>query len=329
MFIRRDALVGRIVKPFTVPAIPNFTALLIGLREDLEPYALRLLASHLLVAGASRAGKGSVIWSIIRALAGGIGSGLVQLWGVDPKGGMELALGQALFTRYEFDDYQAMADLFDQAVMVMRRRQAVLRGKVREHTPTPAEPLYVIVIDELSALTAYLQDGDLKARILHSLGLVLSQGAGLGVLVVAATQDPRKETVALRDLFQTRIALALNEANHVNLILGDNARERGALCDQIPNIPAYRGIGYVWLDGHPEPARVRFTYHTDDDIRTLAATHPAAPELVPARTPPTGDHPPAPGRQRYRPSSLTGGPLLPAGLLDALAPNGSDDQDQP
>ena len=34
------------------------------------------------------------------------------------------------------------------------------------------------------------------------------------------------------ELFQPRIALRLNEANHVNLILGDGARDRGALADQ-------------------------------------------------------------------------------------------------
>ncbi|MEK8109287.1 hypothetical protein NKG94_40495 [Micromonospora sp. M12] len=44
----------------------------------------------------------------------------------------------------------------------------------------------------MAALTAYLQDVDLRKRIAGSLGLLLSQGAGVGVLVVAALQDPRR-----------------------------------------------------------------------------------------------------------------------------------------
>jgi len=121
-----------------------------------------------------------VIWSVVRALAAGIGSGLVRLWGVDPKGGMELAIGRPLFSRYEFQDYAAMADMFDDAVVVMRRRQSALSGKVRVHTPTPVEPLYVIVIDELSALTAYLQDRELKGPDPAIPRLVAVPGRGAG-----------------------------------------------------------------------------------------------------------------------------------------------------
>ncbi|GAA5176944.1 FtsK/SpoIIIE domain-containing protein [Rugosimonospora acidiphila] len=329
VFFRRDPLTEK-VEPFEVPPVPDFTALVVGLREDAERYALRLLATHVLVAGATRAGKGSVIWSLIRALAGGVASGLVRLWVVDPKGGMELAMGQPMFARYEYDDFTAMADLFDQAVSVMRKRQAALRGLVRVHTPTLDEPLIVIVIDEIAALTAYLQDGELRSRIAQSLGLLLSQGAGLGVLVVAATQDPRKETVGLRDLFPTRIALRLNEPNHADLVLGDGARDRGALADQIP-VPL-AGVGFVRLEGHPEPARLRFSYVEDALIREMAALYPA-PVVgpFPARvTVPTSTGGSVVPRQRpARSTSLKDGPLLPSGLLDALGPRQLTDGDQP
>src|SRR6266571_3446810 len=53
LVIRRDALTT-VVKPVPVPAVPDFTALVVGIREDLERYALRLLATHVLVAGATR-----------------------------------------------------------------------------------------------------------------------------------------------------------------------------------------------------------------------------------------------------------------------------------
>lgn len=303
VFIRRDPLT-RIVPPLPVPARPDFTALPLGLREDLEVYALRLLATHLLIAGATRMGKGSVIWSLVRALAAAITSGLAQVWAIDPKGGMELSIGQPLFARYCDDDWSAMAELLDAAVAVMRERQARLRGKVRVHTPTVDDPLIVILIDEIAALVAYLPDTELKSRITASLALLLSQGAGLGVLVVAAVQDPRKEVLSLRDLFPTRIALGLTDRGQVDLVLGDGARDRGALADQIP-ITA-KGVGYVLIDGQPEPARVRFSYIDDALIRDMAATFPAPSKPYPV------------SRHTYRPTPRQAGPLLPPTLLAAL-----------
>jgi S-DNA-T family DNA segregation ATPase FtsK/SpoIIIE len=71
----------------------------VGRREDGQPWAVRLRGSHTLVAGATGAGKGSVLWSLIRSLGPGIRDGLVRLWVLDPKGGMELAPGAPLFAR--------------------------------------------------------------------------------------------------------------------------------------------------------------------------------------------------------------------------------------
>jgi S-DNA-T family DNA segregation ATPase FtsK/SpoIIIE len=320
VFARRDPLTT-VVPALPVPDRPDLAALPLGLREDMRPYRLRLLATHLLVVGATRSGKGSVIWSLIRALAAGVSSGLVRLWVIDPKGGMELFMGRPLFTRYEDTDFPAMADLLDHAIAVMRQRQARLRGVVRVHQPTIDDPLIVIVIDELACLLAYLQDSELRGRITQSLALLLSQGAGLGVLVVGASQDPRKEVLTLRDLFPTRIALRLNEADHVDLALGAGARNRGALADQIP--PSAPGTGYVVLDHQPEPVRVRFGHVTDQLIRDLAATHPAPPEPRPAAVPatvPASNAPaqpsPTPRRHVYRPGRP--GPLLPDNLRDNL-----------
>ncbi|MFE9204689.1 FtsK/SpoIIIE domain-containing protein [Micromonospora sp. NPDC007230] len=330
-FIRRDPLT-RIVKPLPVPARPDFTALPLGLREDLATYCLRLLATHVLIGGATRMGKGSVIWSLLRSLAAGIRSGLVRVWAIDPKGGMELSIGRALFSRYVDDDWHRMADMLDQAVTRMRTRQRALRGKVRVHTPTVDEPLIVIVIDEVAALLAFLPDSDVRQRITQALGLLLTQGAGLGVLVVAATQDPRKEVVSVRDFFPTRIALGLVEKGHVDLILGDGARDRGALADQIPR--SAPGVGYVLLDGQPEPARVRFSFIPDDVIRDMAATFPAPPEAQPEPVDTPAPVKPAPtngnGRHTYRPTPpKQAAPLLPPSLLNALDLNGTTNGSDP
>jgi hypothetical protein len=268
--LRRDPLV-RVVAPFATPVVPDFLGLAVALVEDGSVYRLRLFGTQILVVGATGAGKGSVLWSVIAALAGGVRTGLVRLWVFDPKGGLEMTPGRTLFDRFLCDDFRAMADALDELVNLMRQRIARIRDDTRQHQPTLVEPLYVVVIDELATLTAYLTDRHLKDRIKAALGLLLTQGRAAGFHVVAAIQDPRKEVLSIRDLFPTRIALRMTEPVHADLVLGDGMRDRGALCDRIPlGLP---GVGRVVLDGDPTPVRVRFSHWTDTTIADLARTY--------------------------------------------------------
>lgn len=256
--------------------------LVVGRAEDGQVYALRLLGTHLLVVGATGSGKGSVLWSIIAAICPGIRDGLVQVWALDPKGGMELAFGVRLFHRFVYGDPDSggayeleFAKVLEDAVTVMRRRQAALRGRTRLHTPTTTEPLIVVVVDEIASLTAYVTDREAKQRITAALSLLLSQGRAVGVLVVGAVQDPRKDVIALRDLFPTRVALRLVSADEVDMVLGRGAHARGARCDQIrESLP---GVGYVVLDGTRESVRVRFSHITDDTIAALVTRYTGTP----------------------------------------------------
>jgi S-DNA-T family DNA segregation ATPase FtsK/SpoIIIE len=278
--------------PLTTPVEPfdpqdtcdglDLSAIPVAIGEDGLVHRVRLLGAHLLVVGATGSGKGSVIWSLVSALAPGIRDGLVQVWAVDPKGGMELAPGAAMFTRFVYGDpdegtlYELdFAHVLEDAVFVMRRRQATLRGHTRLHTPTVAEPLVVVVIDELASLTAYVVDRDAKRRITAALSLLLSQGRAVGVSVVGAVQDPRKDVVSMRDLFPTRILLRVTEPEHVALTLGQGARDRGARADLIDE--ATPGVAFIAQDGIGEPVRVRFTHVTDHHIAVLTQAYAPRP----------------------------------------------------
>ena len=283
-FLVRDPLT-RDVPAYDAAREPNFEALPVARREDGLTYRLRLLGTHLLVVGATGSGKGSVIWSLVASLGPAVRDGLAQVWALDPKGGMELAPGRALFSRFVYGDPDDgagfeldFARVLEDAVVVMRRRQAALRGVTRLHTPTVEEPLIVVVVDELASLTAYVQDREAKKRISAALSLLLSQGRAVGVTVVGAVQDPRKEIVSMRDLFPTRIALSLSESEQVGLVLGSGARDRGARCDQIPE--SLPGVGYVGIDGISEPVRVRFSHITDPHINQLVADFAPGPRPV-------------------------------------------------
>ena len=153
-------------------------------------YRLRLLGTHLLIAGATGSGKSGALWAILGALGPAIKSGLVQVWALDPKGGMELASGRKLFARFYYggDDtvrWEAdFADALDDAVAILRERQTKLRGWTRLLKPSTEHPFLLIVIDELVSLTGYVTDRETKKRIAASLSLLLSQGRAVGITVV-------------------------------------------------------------------------------------------------------------------------------------------------
>ena len=146
-----------------------------------------------MIAGATGAGKGSYLWSLIRAVLPLLLAGLVQVWACDPKL-MELAFGRALFDRH--GRYAAdPADLLESAVADMQARALRFAGKQRDHTPTAEFPFVVILVDEIAFLTAYQADRKLKDRTLAALATLTTQGRAVGYCVIAALQDPRKEVL--------------------------------------------------------------------------------------------------------------------------------------
>ena len=268
-FVRADTLADPI-PAFPVCPYVDLAVLPAGWCEDGQPWLLRLLGSHVLIAGATGSGKGSVIWSAVRAMLPAILGGWVQVWALDPKR-MELSFGRGLFARYA-DQAAGMVELLEAAVGVMHDRAAQFGGLTRTFTPSVDFPFLVVLIDELAFLTAYQPDRDLRKRAEAAIATLTSQGRSVGVCVVGALQDPRKDVISLRNLFPTRIALRLDESDQVDMVLGDGARDRGALADQISPLPATgAGVGYVRLEGSPDPVRVRAAYVTDDDIRAMAA----------------------------------------------------------
>ena len=258
-----------------IPALPitgevDLAGLPIGRCEDGSPWRLRLAATHVLIAGATGSGKGSVIWSLVRALLPAIAAGWTQVWALDPKR-MELSFGRALFHRYACQP-AAMVELLEAAVAEMHDRAGHFGGWTRTFTPSVEFPFVVVLVDELAFLTAYQPERDLRKRAEAAIATLTSQGRSVGVCVVGALQDPRKDVISLRNLFSTRIALRLDESDQVDMVLGDGARDRGALADQISPIPyTGAGVGYVRLEASPDPVRVRAAYVADADILAMAS----------------------------------------------------------
>ena len=263
-----------LAQPIPLPCPPSGTgvnphAVPVGITDTRRWWRVPVLGHHLLIAGATGSGKGSVLWSLIAGLAPTVKAGHVRLCVIDPKGGMELGAGAPLFSAFSHDAADSTLELLRSLVTVMHARVNRLRGHTRLHAPTPDDPLYVVIIDEIAALTAYVADRKIRAEIEQLLGLLLSQGRAVGISVIAAIQDPSKDTLPLRQLFTVRIGLRMTEATQTVMVLGQGARDAGAECDLIAD--ATPGVVYVMVDGTAHPQRVRAFHVTDADITDLTA----------------------------------------------------------
>ncbi|GAB0103470.1 hypothetical protein JMUB6875_24430 [Nocardia sp. JMUB6875] len=276
-----DALAAPATLPETVPAEVDLRAVPTGITEDGRWWLLPILYTHLLIVGATGSGKGGVVWAILHGLGPAIRSGLVDVWCLDPKGGMEFGPGKSLFVRFAYKDAEDCLALLVEAVAVMRERQAKLHAAlIRKHIPTVDEPLILILIDEAASLSAYASR-KIREQFEELHGLLLSQGRAVGISVIGCVQDPSKDTMPQRQLYPYRIGLRLAEPLQVGMVFGAGARDRGAHCDEIPD--STPGVAYVEQDGSTSIARVRAFLVTDEDVQDIVdryAPQPRSLEII-------------------------------------------------
>jgi DNA segregation ATPase FtsK/SpoIIIE, S-DNA-T family len=240
----------------------------VGDTEYGTPFLLNLRGRRLLVVGASGAGKSSLLWNPLRAAGPMIHDRLLRLWVIDLKGGTETDRGEPLFHRWAtcMDDAVELLGEFRDSMLA--RQQQMREQHVRRCEITPWMPYELLIIDELAMLTAYGDRGSVR-EALRLLAEVLTQGRAADHGVAAYVQEPSKDVVDVRDLFDTRICLGVTTASHVDMALGEGARDRGALADEIPGDPQHAGIGFVIDPITRLPIRFRAGHVTDPDIDDL------------------------------------------------------------
>lgn len=254
----------------------------VGRTRGGDACTMQIIGRHTLVVGASGAGKGSVLWSVVGGLAPAVHGGIVRLWGVDLKKGLEIATGRGLFGHAAYSAEDAI-DVLKALLRVIDERGAKMRGVSRLHVPAVGDPLHVLIIDELADLMAY-SDSEIRREAERLISKILTQGRALGVVVLACVQNPRQESLGgTRSLYTQRIALRLDSDSETDMVLGGLARLAPAHTIN-KNDP---GTAYlVTEDGTPQ--LVRFDFWTDDLIRTTAL-HYAAPSEHAAPLPRGGD----------------------------------------
>jgi hypothetical protein len=270
--------------PLDATVIPESSAevdlsqLDVGDNEYGGPFFVNLRGKRLLVVGASGAGKSSLLWNPLRAAGPMIRDGLLRVWMIDLKGGTETERGQALFHRWATSLDDAI-DLLTDFRDSMLARQAWMRAeKVRRCDITADTPYELLMIDELAMLTAYGDRSSVRDA-LRLLAEVLTQGRAADHGVAGYVQEPTKDVVDVRELFDTRICLGVTAASHVDMALGDGARDRGALADETPATPTTPASG---SSSTPAPA-------------SRSGSGPAGSPTPTSTTSPTAAHP-TPGR---------------------------------
>ncbi|WP_100470540.1 FtsK/SpoIIIE domain-containing protein [Mycobacteroides abscessus] len=237
----------------------------LGRCENGSAWTLPLSGRHTLTVGCSGAGKGSVFWGIAGGLGPAVAADVVRLVGIDLKYGIELSVGSGLFTKIattEDDAVETLAAL----EKLMNKRGNAMAGRTREHSPTKASPLVVLLIDELAGVTAYMSDPALRKAAAASLSRILTKGRALGIVVVAFLQDPRKEVLPMRGLFTQTIALRLRSRDEVTMVLGDGMADAAPAHRISPDRP---GTGYVIAEDG-QVTKVRSDFWRDDQIRSTA-----------------------------------------------------------
>lgn len=290
-----------LAQPFRFPLGGTWdgASVLMGLSEGGTEWRLPL-GPHTLVAGSSGSGKASLVWGLLLGLLQPIHSGLVEVWGIDRKGGMELAMGRDLLTRFASDAAHSVA-LLEEAVEVMQSRARELAGVTRQHKPSPESPTVIVLIDELAALTAYETDREMLRRANAAIATLASQGRAVGFILFACLQDPRKETLPARGLFTQTVGLRLRDRIETGMVLGDGAVAAGALCHEIS--PRTPGVAYVLAENGAPPERVRAAYASDEQIRESALAY-FAPNPRPIELP-ASETEPKPRRPRTRRANPT------------------------
>ncbi|OLM33057.1 Transfer protein traSA [Pseudonocardia sp. Ae717_Ps2] len=243
-----------------------------------------LIGGHTLVAGATGAGKGSLMWAPLVSVAPAIRDGLVRVNGIDPKG-MELAYGRGVFHRYAVTSKDALA-LLDDLVEQMEARKRAYAGATRLVPITTETPLEIVEFDEIGALLRYGGDRKTREAITDRVALLTTQGRALGFTVRGYVQEPTKDTVPVRELFPRRICLRVASKSHVSMVLGDQAYDRGAWANRIGEDEP--GVGYLFGDGIREPLRVRAGWVSDGAVKDLETfvtrTAPPADMAAPVLT---------------------------------------------
>lgn len=292
-----EAVSSRLPKlvPFTLDGKPNLPySIPIGIGHGGPIWTSLDGVGHVLVGGATRSGKTSFLHASIAALCLGQSPDLLKLALIDPKGN-EFTLWRdvphllnPIATSIEDADR-----VVGRLVQEMDRRgtafsQAVVRSlhgynSYAHRCNVPALPLIVLVVDEFVDLA--LQAGA-NSGLQRNLARLASKGAGLGITLILATQNPKADVIntLVRGNCAIRIAFSVPEAQQSRTILDASGAEhipsslKGRLLARLPDDVAGENKRHIEAQG---------VYVSDEQLAniTRGLSAQASVQAAPAASP--------------------------------------------
>jgi len=207
--------------------------LLFGVKNITEPYILDLATMpHLLIGGATGAGKSMLLHSIINSLLIHSETQNIRLALLDPKYVEFTAYRGSKALRYPVyhsisECVQVLEDLIEE--METRLRHFNKKGGYRDIQEYRAAghkvPYIVLVIDELADL---IQQQGRNKPFEKALCRLAQKSRAAGIHIIAATQHPSREVVTgpIKANFPAKVACKVTSQVHSRVILDVNGAER-------------------------------------------------------------------------------------------------------
>lgn len=221
--VRRDPLEAII--PWPGPAIKSvMEPIPLGKFEDGSTVLFSLLrkvseGTGVMMGGVTRSGKSSLLYVIVGNL---VACPDVVLWVADLKDGVSFTPWTHCLGRLEIEDEGAL-NMIGAVERVMKARGKVLRERgALSWTPTPEEPLLVVIIDEFHELNEHME----------RLAKLAKKGLALGIHLLLSTQRPDILSTgpagsAVRSQMTTGICLRVTRADDTTIILGPGRLGQG------------------------------------------------------------------------------------------------------
>ena len=262
-----DNAARRIPVPFTEPTMTSICdAMNVGPYDDGEPceiywYKQGFGGTHTLASGATRSGKSGLYHLMLAETANC--DDVVRL-GIDAKGGMALRPWAPMFhwlvcgrDDAALGEAAALLERLN-AIMIYRENYAASKGwdvwrVSRKH------PLIILYVDEAAEVFNMQMENFHALQLVEKLGRM---GAGVGVLLCAATQYPTLDAIGSSQLqanILRRFCFRVQQAAHQAIALG---RHNGAVDATFPDKPGGdKGAGWCFLSDmgymRDVPLRVR------------------------------------------------------------------------
>ena len=245
--------------PFKIP---------IGLFETGSEVLIDLV--HTLIAGASGAGKSAIVNAIILALAK---LPFVAMLGIDLKpGATELGPWRNVMHAVADDPLKAKVVL-EALIQGMHRRGEIMSQRGwRKWRPTAAEPIIVLIIDEVQEIKF--------AGLAGLLTRVSALARAFGFVLVVATQHPKDRLLPAEitaNLVQ-RIGLRTETTSADRLIFGENATKEQWRPSLIPG--SRQGSFLVRNATYRTPILARGYWIDEDDVPGMAQRFESARTMI-------------------------------------------------